>query len=182
MLLRSPSDLGRRGFTMVEVICAMALLMLATLGFSRALVASMQLADGNRERTLAREAAERLLAEMEDEDFAELLALYDANPANDPDGAGSAPGAGFVVAGLTPVSDDADGLVGAIEFPWTGNALLETAALADFGLPRDLDGSGDVDAFDHAADYRLLPIRVLVRWRSDDGPMQFELRTYLAER
>jgi len=159
----------------------MAVLMVAGLAFSRAMVTSMHLADSTREHALASEAARRVLEEMQDAEFADLLALYNGDASDDPAGV-AAPGATFAVDGLTAAADDADGVVGAVEFPLTGGRLIESAALSEFGLPRDLDGSGDVDDLDHAADYALLPVRITVRWRTDDSPMQVVLRSFLAQR
>jgi hypothetical protein len=166
----------------VEVLCATAVLMVAALGFSRAMVASMHLAESTRQHTLAAQAARDKLEELQDAEFEDVLALYDTATANDPGGAGTAPGASFDVAGLTPTEDDEDGACGAIEFPTTSGQLLENAQLPDFGLPRDLDGSGGVDGGDHALDYALLPVRIVVRWRTDGGPMQVEVKSFLAQR
>lgn len=179
----SSPDHGRRdaGFSQIEILFATAVLMVAALAFSRAMVASMHLADSTREHTLASEAARRVLEEMQDAEFSDLLALYNADPSDDPVGV-SAPGASFTVEGLTPAMDDTDGIVGAVEFPLTGVKLLEDAEIPEFGLPRDLDGSGDIDDVDHASDYALLPVRITVRWRTDGGPMQVVLRSFLAQR
>ncbi|MEQ1892119.1 MAG: hypothetical protein ABL998_06220 [Planctomycetota bacterium] len=167
--------------TQIEVLCATAVLMVAALAFSRAMVASMHLADSTRQQALASEAARRVLEEMQDATFADLIKLYNASTADDQVGVTS-PGATFVVEGLTPAADDADGIVGAVEFPTTAGVLHENADRPDFGLPRDLDGSGAVDAADHTTDYALLPVRIVVRWRSNNGPMQVELKSLLAAR
>ncbi len=174
---------GRReaGFSQIEILFATAVLMVAGLAFSRAMVSSMHLADSTREHTLASEAARRVLEELQDAEFADLLVLYNADPSDDPAGV-VGPGASFAVEGLSAAADDADGLVGAVEFPLSGGKLLEDVALRDFGLPRDLDGSGDIDDFDHAGDYALLPVRITVRWRTDGNPMQVVLRSLLAQR
>lgn len=166
----------------VELLCAAAVLMVAGLGFSRALVASMHLAEATRQHTLALEAARAKLEELQDAELRDLLVLYDADPSNDPGGAGSAPGEGFTVDGLTPTPDDEDGLCGGVEFPLVDGELLETAELPEFGLPRDLDGSGDIDGIDHASDYALLPVRVVVRWRTEGAPGRVEVRSFLAQR
>jgi len=184
-LLRLPSSSrprARGGFSQIEVLCATAVLMVAALGFSRAMVASMHLADSTREHALAIEAARRVLEELQDAEFSDLWELYNANSADDPAGLGSAPGANFAVDGLTPAGDDADGFCGSIEFATTDGQLIETAELGEFGLPRDLDGDGTLDSADHAADYKLLPVRVVVRWATDGGPMQVEVKSLLAER
>jgi hypothetical protein len=47
-------------------------------------------------------------------------------------------------------------------------------------MRRDLDGDGTIDGDDHAADYRVLPVRVRVRWRGPDGDRELFLVTVLS--
>ena len=183
-MLPTPRSLAGRlqaGFSQLEILFATAVLLVAGLAFSSAMVTSMHLADSTRAHSLASEAARRVLEEMQDVEFEQVLALYNADPSDDPSGA-VAPGANFSVEGLSVPVDDADGFVGLVEFPLTAGELREDADLAEFGLPRDLDGSGDVDSLDHSGDYALLPVRVTVRWRTDENSMQVVLRTLLAQR
>jgi len=176
-----PPQAARGGFSQLELLCAITVLALATLGFSLGLISSGRLASAVRERTLATEHARRVLEELQDANFAQVFALYDANPANDPGGV-PAPGASFVVEGLTPVADDPDGVVGEIRFPTSGNQLREDVVLHSLGMPRDLNGDGPIDAVNHAADYQLLPVLVRVHWRSQGADMTAELRTILCQR
>lgn len=162
-------------------MCAVAFLLVATLGFSQSLIAGMRLADTTRERALATQAARQILEELQDEDFAEVFALYNANPADDPVLAGTAPGATFAVDGLRPNPGDADGQVGEIVFPVIGDELREDAPAPELGMPLDLNADG-LDALDHAGNYQLLPVAVRVSWRSNGAAMQVELRTYLCAR
>ena len=48
------------------------------------------------------------------------------------------------------------------------------------GMPRDLGGAPGVDAADHAADYRVLPTIVRVRWRGVRGDAQIALALTLS--
>lgn len=178
---RSPAGRPQAGFSQLELLFAIAVLMVAALSFSSAMVTSMHLADSTREHTLASEAARRVLEEMQDAEFDDLLALYDDDPTNDPGGV-VVPGSRFAVSGLTPAVDDADGFVGSVEFPLSEGKLLERAELPEFGLPRDLDGSGTLDDADHSTGYALLPVRISVRWRTDGAPMEVTLRSFLAQR
>jgi len=174
-----PGGGTRAAFSQLELLCAVAVLSMASLVLSRTMVASSQLASATRERSLAIEAARRVLEDLQDADFAAVFALYDANAANDP---GPAPGASFAVEGLEPTPDDADGVVGEIVFPVSGTQLREDVDLPQLGMPRDLDGDGGTDALDHTANYQLLPVLVRVAWRGQTAPMQVELRTILARR
>jgi hypothetical protein len=51
---------------------------------------------------------------------------------------------------------------------------------ASLGMPRDLTGDILIDNFDHAADYRILPVRVRVSWTGKSGPRSIELQTLLS--
>jgi type II secretory pathway pseudopilin PulG len=181
-LITVGSRASRAGFSQLELICAVAFLLIATLGFSQSLIAGMRLADATHERALAIQAARQCLEELEDGTFAQVFARYNADPADDPGVAGSAPGSAFAVAGLNALGDDADGKVGEIVLPASGTQLREDLDLPELGLPRDLDGDGVIDATNHAGDYQLLPVLVRVEWRSKGAPMKVELRTFLCER
>ena len=161
------------GFTPLEVLCAVVVLTLAAMGFSQALIGGLRLAQATRERALAIEQARRVLEEMQDASFAQVFALY---------GFGTAPGPNFAVTGLTLLDDDADGFVGSISFPVNGAQLRENLALSSLGMPHDLNGDGAIDAANHAADYKLLPVLVSVSWRGPSAPMRVELRTILSQR
>lgn len=175
---------ARAGMSLLELMIAIVLLLIGMLGFTQSLVSSVTTGATTRETSLATEAARRTLETLSSEDFGQVFARYNADPTDDPGGAGSAPGASFAVAGLQAAAGDPDGLPGEILFPTLAGApgvLREDAVNAALGVPRDLDGDGVVDALDHASDYRLLPVVVRVSWRGKAGDAQFELRTLLAD-
>jgi hypothetical protein len=66
----------------------------------------MRLGQANREGGVAQAALRQALENFQAQDFDQLFALYNASPADDPGGAGSAPGPGFAVAGLSPRPED----------------------------------------------------------------------------
>jgi len=171
----------RRGLTMIEIVCALAVLVLGVLGFSQALVGALRANVTTREATLATQAARSRIETLQATPFEEVFALYNATDADDPAG-GTAPGAGFAVPGLQALPGDADGLPGEIFFPVVAGApgvLREDAGNAALGMPRDLDGDLFVDAADHSDDYRLLPVLVRVTWRGTKGRGQVEVKTLL---
>jgi type II secretory pathway pseudopilin PulG len=172
---------GRAAFTLLELLVSATIFMLVSGAVVTTLALSTALNRTNRETALAVRAAQSLLEELKGvEEFEEIYARYNATSDDDP-AAGSSPGQGFAVAGLSARSDDADGFVGALEFPGTGKELLEDGEDAELGLPRDLDGDGLVDAADHAGDYRILPVRVVVEWSGQNGARTLELVTVLTE-
>jgi hypothetical protein len=163
------------------VTIASAVLAIAVTSLMSLVVSSIQLGRVNRETALAHQAARRICEEIQVDAFAEIFARRNALAADDPGGAGTAPGAAFDVLGLQPRAGDPDGRVGEILFPTIGAELREDLVDAGLGMPRDLDGDGGVDGADHAGDYVVLPVRVRVAWRGVTGERQIEAVTLLME-
>lgn len=171
---------GRSGFSMVEVAILTVLLLVAVGGLSGAVLSSVRLSRATEESALAADAARALAARMQSGTFSELFRRYNADPDDDPDGPGTAPGAAFDVLGLTARTGDADGRVGRIVFPsvptgiGTGEVLREDVVDERLGMPRDLTGNGNtLDATDR--DYLVLPARLIVEWSGTSGNRQVEL-------
>jgi hypothetical protein len=169
----------------MPIILVAASLMLGTLS-----VASKE-RTVNGEMARAAEALRSTLEVLRNEDFRQLVPLFDPDPFNDPLGPGTAPGNSFAVAGLVPTDDDPDGRVGEIRMPlsdeappgalvpeWQMREDLEDKLL---GLPRDLDGDGAVDAEDHSEDFRILPVLVVARWKGQFGPRTLRMFTLITE-
>lgn len=140
-----------------------------------------------RETAVAREALREQVERLKGAPFEDVFALYNADAADDSAGLGPAPGPAFTVAGLRPAPGDADGIVGAVEIPSFVPAggvaqLREDVLDPSFGLPRDLDADGALDALDHALDYALLPARVRVRWAGVSGPRELRATLLLSYR
>ena len=173
---------GRAGFTMLEIMVSVAILMVAVSGMASAMLSSMQLNRVNGETTLAHESARQVLETVQSQEFDEVFELYNANPLDDPGGPGVGPGADFAVAGLRALPGDADGLVGEVLFPTQGAQLREDVVDASWGMPRDLNADGVIDALDHAADRRLLPVRVRVQWQGVSGRRVLDFETILSGR
>lgn len=166
---------------------ASAVLTIAAGGLMSSIVASMALNRVNNETGLAQAYARRAIERMKGVDFADVFATFDKNPADDPSGVGTAPGANFEAFGLEPLATDLDGRPGEISFPtvdFGGVAQLrEDVSDPALGMPRDLNGDGlPPDALDHAADYRVLPVRVRVQWRGATGPRSITIETLLTSR
>ena len=182
---------ARCGFTLIELLLVMAVFMIALLVLSRSIGGAMRLSNTNRETALAADGAAEMFEVLKGvDDFSQLFALYNTDPDDDPAGVGTAPGTGFAVAGLSPVADDPDGLVGEILFPtepgFGGVELRERIddpdLSTDLGLPRDLNGDGLIDEDDRSGDYQLLPVSIRLRWSGSTGVREFELQTLLADR
>jgi type II secretory pathway pseudopilin PulG len=182
---------ARDGFTIIELMLVIAVLMVALLLLSQSLGAAMRLTNSNRETALAADGAQEMLEILQGvEDFSQLFALYNANVDDDPGLPGSAPGSNFAVRGLDPVPGDVDGFVGEILFPAEFGVadlelhefILDQELSDDLGLPRDLNGDGALDGDDHSGDYQLLPVSVRLRWTGATGVREFKIQTLLADR
>src|SRR5678815_2435208 len=76
---------SRRGFTLLELMIVMSVLIVAFLAMSQALVTSMKLTSVNRESALATDGIRERMEVLEGvEEFSELFALYNANSNDDP--------------------------------------------------------------------------------------------------
>ena len=157
---------ARRGTTLLDVTIAAAVLAIAITSLMSLIVSSITLSRVNHETSIAHEAARRAIEEIQGTEFADIVAVWTANP-------------DFDVRGLTPQAADADGMVGAISFPMVAGQLREDVVDAGLGMPRDLDGDGAVDAADHSDDYAVLPVRVRLSWRGVSGDRAVDLTTIL---
>jgi len=115
--------------------------------------------------------------------LADICALYNADPDDDPGGFDTAPGPFFEVEGLDPRPGDVDGAVGEIIMPTTdGFDLREDVVDDQIGTPRDLDLDGVIDSADHSADYLILPVLVRLEWRGSTGDRVMSFKTILTDR
>lgn len=179
---------ARSGFTMLEMSVAVLIAMIAMAGMAHSVVAAMSVSGANRETALASAGLRQAMETLQGtEEFAEIFARFNSEPSDDPGGAGTAPGANFVIAGLSSQVGDADGFVGEIEFPVRSPApgtliLVEDIDDPALGMPRDLNGDGGIDGADHASDYTLLPVLVRARWSGVNGNRTMEVRGFLGAR
>lgn len=178
-----PTRLQRRsGFSLVELMIAVVVLTVAVSGFSSSVLSSLVLGRMNRETDIAQQAARRVLEEIQGEEFAQVFAAYN-DALGDYAGAGAEVGSGFAVDGLDLRAGDADGLAGRVEFPTIDaggvDELREDVVDAGLGMPRDLDGENGIDGADHAGDYELLPVRVVIEWNGVRGDRRMALETVL---
>src|SRR5262245_36222032 len=95
--LRRPTTRSQAssGFTFIELAVVMTILLSALLIFSSTVSSVAKTRSVNRETSLAVAAARNMLETMRAEDFATVYRLYNADPGDDPDGAGTAPGSRF---------------------------------------------------------------------------------------
>ena len=174
-----PSRRRRRaqGFTIVELVVAMTIMTVALGAMTTTLATVSRLGQVNSETARALDAARGLIESVRAAPFDEAFARYNADPADDPGGAGTAPGCNFAVQWLNAQVGDADGMAGLISFPMVGNELREDVADASMSMPRDLDGDGLTDALDKSGSYVVLPVHVQVSWQGRTGNRTLDLYT-----
>jgi prepilin-type N-terminal cleavage/methylation domain-containing protein len=178
------------GFTLVEVMIALVIIVLALQGFSQSIVSSMVAADADADVRRATEGGRQAMEQVKGANFEDIFALYNDDPSDDGDvddpANNPALGSNFDIPGLSPVDGDPDGSVGKITLPIvldgaTGEAhLREDVKYTALGLPRDLDGDGIIDAADHGDYYLILPVIVRVEWQGASGPSYVEFKTLLS--
>jgi type II secretory pathway pseudopilin PulG len=172
------------GFSLLEVMMAGGILIFGALALSQATVQSMKLAQQNRETAVAQAAIRQAIEDLQARPFDQIFVLFNGIASDDP--AGGGPGASFDVPGLTPRADDADGMVGRVFLPevtdLVTSTLREDLQDASLGMPRDLNGDGDVDEGNHAGDYQILPVRVRLEWTGKGGDRMLEVRSVVSDR
>jgi prepilin-type N-terminal cleavage/methylation domain-containing protein len=158
---------GRRGFSLVELMIVLAIMMVAMSMFAHTMSSAAKLDPVANDNAIAAEAARTTLETMRKYAFVERFTRYNDDPTDDPGGNGTAPGNHFNVPGLSPIPGSR--YVGEITFPSVGSAIREDVADAALGMPRDLNGDGIIDSSDHTRDAVLLPVRVRLQWSSPTG-------------
>jgi prepilin-type N-terminal cleavage/methylation domain-containing protein len=170
-----PAARGSRGFTLVEVMVACAILALGMVGVLAAIAAGDAEDESSRGRSIAIDAARREAEKIASTPFSQVFAAYN----------GASGAAWFSVAGLTPVAGDAQ--VGEVLFPvvagapgtlredtddasvWHLRFPMSDPRTALLGMPRDLDGDGVIDSNGKQGSYKVLPVLVTLRWKTMGG-------------
>ena len=89
---------------------------------------------------------------------------------------GNLPGPTFAVEGLDPWENEA--AVGSIEVI-TDETLTDEEIGIRFGMPRDLNGDGQIFDSDISGDARLLPVVARVRWDNGEGEREISQAFYV---
>lgn len=148
---------ANRGFTLIEVMVAGIIIILAATMLVASLQYCMRASQSAREKTLALNGARAMVERLRGTPVRRIYLAY---------GPGGTAGPDFDVEGLSAADGDADGRPGKITFYDD-----ESADAPEVGLPHDLNGDEDTD--DSGADvtdnYRLVPVRITVSWRGAAG-------------
>jgi hypothetical protein len=144
-------------------VIAVAVMVVALLALMSALFSASTLQETTREKSLAYNAARQTLETMRNSSFSSIFSTYKSGtPQNQ-----------FLVAGLNAIPGTP---VGQIFFPeGPGGTLredfftLDSVMATALGVPspgKDLNDDGLIDAADHGADYKILPVLVRISWQS----------------
>jgi len=172
--------------TLIELVLVLGILAMAFGMLTSTLVANSRQRSVNRESAIAADGARDLFEQILNEDHEDVYALFNADPADDPGGVGTAPGHRFAFEGLAPVATAPDGMVAEIIMPalspiqgeWE---LREDFVDGDLGMPRDLNGDSIIDDLNHADDYLLLPVRLEIEWQGRYGTRRMSVSMMLAD-
>lgn len=153
------------GFTLVEIVFAISILGAAIVFLISGTVLFDKINLNTVNRTLAMNAAKTMIENLQSMPYSTVFVNYNTIAADDPLGAGTAPGPHFAVNGLNPYKLDSDGFVGRVIFPVDANGnLKEDVADTRMGTPMDLNGDRIIDSNIHNSDYKILPLTIEIRW------------------
>lgn len=180
----------RDGYTLLEVIIAGPIILIAGLILISTMTAASNGQANGLERARAIETLRSVVEKMRNEDFEDVLSLYNADPFDDPGGPGTAPGQEFWIDAAPGLEAPGGGPPGRVRLPLVDvseDAVLPVWELREdmvderLGMPRDLDGNGGIDDIDHSTDFRILPVIVEVEWTSELGPRSLSIFTLLTD-
>lgn len=179
-----PARGAQRGMTLIEITIALVVLAVAVLMMMSLMLSSNRLQQAGREKTLAYNAARRLIEEFRSYPLAEVYPRYNGLKADDLSGAN--PGNTFSVQGLAPAAGYSSH--GEIVFPADSSGLREflsdKSLSTQLGLPKDLNRNGNATETGLAPTaINILPVLVRVRWTSQGGrPELLEMATLITDR
>ncbi len=177
---------------MLEVLCGGVVISIAMLGHVASTLSEHQMAADGQYRSEALQLARQFIERMRgDEDFAGLLGRIRTVQiaTNLPGGVALANGRrAYAPDTYYPdfvLPSELDSMVVRVEVPLdpTTKSLREDLDEPWFGLPRDLDGDGDIDAEARDDDYRALPLSLTFHWTPPGRPAcELRFSTWLGGR
>jgi len=159
----------------VELVIALGVIAVSLVALLGVIFSSGALQETTRERAAAYNYIRKLLEEMRSTpQFSQIYTLYKSGGAKFPTQNDLRQ---FL--GLNPPSS---GALLTIQFPEKNGVLNESVVDADLGMPKDLDWSGSVEDKDVSTTYKILPVKVIVRWSSKGGAdSQVQICTYITD-
>jgi type II secretory pathway pseudopilin PulG len=158
---------ARAGFSLLETMVGIAVLMIGLLAMTSTSVVVHSLGESDKSRRLATNALRAVIEEVNALSYASTQSeLGWAAVMTDAYGTDGQPGATFAVRGLDPWPGLAQ--VGSV---WivTDEQLTDRQLGAELGMPRDLDGDGLASSTDVSGSATVLPVVVRLRWTGEAG-------------
>ncbi|MCA9321660.1 MAG: hypothetical protein KDB53_13045 [Planctomycetes bacterium] len=173
---RPLTQIRQAGFALMEVTMAIGMLTLGAVGTASVIMTARSAENTSRIERTSIKAAEELMEKIDGYAFDAIFASFNADPGDDPQGPGTAPGGAFLIDVLGNgsyrfLSNPADGkgvvCNVTIKFPVNAAGRLdETAAGIGMGTDLDLDGDGVQTTTDAGATYDILPVSLTIDWQS----------------
>lgn len=183
-----------RGTGLLDCLVAVVVISLSSMGFVAASLSSRSLEVEARTVQAAVELTRAVMEELHATPVDELVARYNADPDDDPDGSGTSRGSSFeldtrsilcdllecvddvltgreaeVVRAIPPSMECTITLPTIVDGKSGLEVLREDTVAPELGLPADLNGDGTIDGDDRTGDYRILPLAVQLAWPTADG-------------
>lgn len=162
------TDRSRRGFALIELAIAISILVIGLVSVVSATSRMHHLRHQNRDRSVAQNAMRSISERIHARSYAfsadpttwsaNLIGVY---------GPGGSSGNTFDVEGLNVAAGSQ--VIGTIQIV-IDETLTDQQLNAQIGMPRDLDGDGQVSNTDVSQNARMLPVIVRQRWRGQSGP------------
>jgi hypothetical protein len=177
MRASSPS---RSGFSLLDVCFSMALLVVALGVLIGSTFRALELDQANASLALANQALRGLCEEMQAMPIDEVLDSYFVEE-DEQEETRATKLARLTLRDPLLVGPDGVAPVARARFPLEdgGRALREDLEAPELGLPRDLDGDGEIDGEDHRDDFRVLPVLLELDWVGPAGPQSVRMSTVL---
>jgi len=184
----------RRGMGLIDCLISIVVISLSSFGFLAASMASSKLEVETRAVAVAVELTRDVVEELQATPLDEIIARFNDDPEDDPDGIGTARGSTFLLdtrralEGTATTTayrqEDEEAVDGSNTIPEKMECeirlpividgsgiveLTEESELPEFGLPADLNGDGEIDGDNRLADFHVLPIVIRMEWPTLDG-------------
>lgn len=170
------------GFSLIDVCVALLILAIAVGALVGTMFSALRLDQVNESRAAANQALRAVLEDMRTLEFSTVYAAYNTSSADDPDPDHDYK-TGLALKAKLPAGACGSAPVAQVVFPEDKQGFLrEDLVDASLGLPRDLNGDGDIDGNDHSADYKILPVTVKLEWKSQSGPQKIQVATVIRRR
>lgn len=171
----------RAGFGLVD-ICVALFVLSASLGvLVGAVFSGIRLARTDEETAKASQALRMTLARIGSLPARDAFAVLNAEDADDLAGQTSA---AYLALGEELMTDrDGNPVTIQVTFPVdeaNPGVVREDLELPALGMPRDLDGDGEIDSNDHADDLVILPVLLRLDWEGASGPQSVQMATILS--